>query len=575
MATPRPSTLVDASHGPSGEALGYHLVVVGEEVFETLPLPARGDVIVGRGSSADVRIEDPRASRRHARLRLGDELLVEDLGSANGTRVRGRKLGAGQVPLGAAIAPGEAIKIGALVLMVQPSQAPRAGRVVLGQAAFAARVDWECARCEATGEGFTVARVPSAGLPLPGPTSDVLRPADVVGRTGPGAYGLLLPELYGLIAARFVRGFAETLGEAGGRVGIATYPHDGRTASALLGRAAARARGEESNSLSGDAPEKVVCVEDSMRRVYALAARAAKGSINVVILGETGVGKEVLARWIHDASPRAARPFVALNCGAFVESLLESELFGHERGAFTGAEQAKEGLLETADGGTVLLDEVGDLPAAAQAKLLRVVETREVLRVGGTRARKIDVRFLAATNRDLAADAASGAFRSDLYYRLNGLTLTIPPLRERPRDIPVLARSFLRGIAPIKGHRRVAEISEGALAWLMAHAWPGNVRELASVVESALLVGDGEVIREEDLPRERFHAKSTMPRPSPAARREGPSGSEVERDRFLAALAACGGNQSRAAKKLGVSRKVLIARLDAYGVARPRKTGRT
>ena len=248
---------------------------------------------------------------------------------------------------------------------------------------------------------------------------------------------------------------------------MASYPEDGRHAAALLARAGARARGPDGEAPmtgAGRGAAAVACVEESMRRVQALAERVAAGDINVLILGETGVGKEVLARAIHAASPRAARPLRALNCAALSESLLESELFGHERGAFTGAGQAKPGLLETAPGGTVFLDEVGELPPSLQAKLLRVLETREVLRVGGVRPRTIDVRFVAATNRDLEAEVSRGAFRHDLYFRLNGMTLTIPPLRERPRDLPLLARAFVASDGARRGSPRPPELSAAALA---------------------------------------------------------------------------------------------------------------
>jgi DNA-binding NtrC family response regulator len=565
MPTPRPSTLLEGSRSQAGGALGYHLVIMGAAVFETVPLPGRGELVVGRGSEADVRVEEPRASRRHARLVLGDDIRVEDLGSANGTRVRGRRLEAGKPVV---VAAGEAIAIGALVLMVQPNRLASARRPALPHAELEGRIDWECARAEATGAGFSVARIVADPRVTSGLSPGAgLRAVDVLGRCGPGELGLLLPGLVGPAAIKAARAFAASL-EAGRdvRVGVATYPQDGRNAAALLARAGERAE----LSAEGE-PEIVTCVEESMRRLYALAARAAAGTIGVVILGETGVGKDVLARFIHARSPRAARPFVSINCAALSESLLESELFGHERGAFTGAAQAKEGLLETAPGGTVFLDEVGELPAATQAKLLRVVETREVLRVGGVRARKIDVRFVAATNRDLEADVGRGAFRRDLYFRLNGMTLTIPPLRERPRDLPLLARSFLEASVPTAGRRRPPSLSDDALAALTAHAWPGNVRELRNVVDRTLLLCDGDVITAADLPTEMF---------SPAERlvdglRSAPGEPSVgERERFLAALAACGGNQSRAAKKLGISRKVLIARLDAWGVARPRKPGR-
>ncbi len=259
---------------------------------------------------------------------------------------------------------------------------------------------------------------------------------DVVGRCGPHALALLLPGLAGDTARGVAAAFAQRLVGGAPRVRVASYPGDGRHGRALLARV-------RSDDTDGAGPWPIACIEESMLRVQALADRAAAGNINVLILGESGTGKEVLAWAIHAASARASRPLVPINCAALAPSLFESELFGHERGAFTGAAQAKPGLLETAPGGTVFLDEIGELPPEAQVKLLRVIETREVLRVGGVRPRKIDVRFIFATNRDLEADAANGRFRRDLYFRLNGMTLTLPPLRERPADIPVLARGFL------------------------------------------------------------------------------------------------------------------------------------
>jgi DNA-binding NtrC family response regulator len=558
VATPVPSTLVDGGRSLSGAALGYHLTVMGPDVFETVELPARGEVVLGRGAGVDVPLDEPRASRRHARLRVGDAgFEIEDLGSANGTRVRGRRLEAKRaVP----IVPGEAIAIGALTLMVQPNRAPTsAARPVLSHDDFEGRVAWECARAEATGGGFSVARVRAPGAPT-SPARDGLRAVDLVGRRGRGELELLLPGLVGPAALVAARTFAKAVGGRAADVSLATYPRDGRSAPALLTRA-----GTRDDVVAERDADAVTCVEESMRRLYALAHRAAEGTIGVVILGETGVGKDVLARAIHEHSPRASRPFVSINCAALTEALLESELFGHERGAFTGAAGAKAGLLETAPGGTVFLDEVGELPPAVQAKLLRVLETRELVRVGGVRAQKIDVRFLAATNRDLEADVARGAFRRDLYYRLNGMTLTIPPLRERPRDLPLLARHFVAAFSEAAGRSRPPALSDDALARLAAHDWPGNVRELRNVVERALLLADGPVIEAEHLGEDTPRAPAPAPKPS----RSRPPASE--RSRILEALAACGGNQSRAAKQLGISRKVLLARLDTYGVARPRK----
>jgi DNA-binding NtrC family response regulator len=319
--------------------------------------------------------------------------------------------------------------------------------------------------------------------------------------------------------------------------------------------------------------------DEAMQRIHQLAERAAAGTINVLITGETGVGKELLAETVHRLSPRKEGPYVCLNCAALSETLLESELFGHERGAFTGAFQAKAGLLETAAEGSLFLDEVGELPLATQAKLLRVIETREVNRLGSLKPRRIDVRFIAATNRNLEVEVARGAFRRDLYFRLNGITLTIPPLRERISEIPRLAEIFVRTISGELG-RPEPLLPPSVITLLQAYSWPGNIRELKNMMERAVLLCVGTAIGPEHLPADKVTPTSQTP-PSPAPRVTAPfpppqyslnDAQELERRRIVDALGSCAGNQSRAAKMLGISRRTLVTKLDTYRIPRPKKS---
>jgi two-component system response regulator AtoC len=326
-----------------------------------------------------------------------------------------------------------------------------------------------------------------------------------------------------------------------------------------------------------------VLLDKEMQRLYALATRAAQSDIPILILGETGVGKEVLAETIHQRSKRQGSAFLRLNCAALSESLLESELFGHEKGAFTGATSARAGLLESTDGGTVFLDEIGELSMQTQAKLLRVFEERRVLRLGSTRPRSIDVRFITATNRDLEAEVRRGRFRHDLFYRVNGVSLRIPPLRERREEIAPLAKYFLDGFCARSGIRPPV-ISEAALLALEAYDWPGNVRQLRNVMEQAPFVaGDGVILPEHIItPRvaapaqslyriDEEHSEATDPFSPPTlvgSRRIRHTG----REQIVAALARCGGNQTRAAELLGVSRRTLINRMEEYGLPRPKKS---
>ena len=406
---------------------GLALRVVGENLVDLFALPKVGDLVIGRGAEADIRVDDASISRKHAMLSIGPKLRIKDLGSANGTRVANRALESGAW---ADVTPGEVIDLGSVMLILM--------------------------------------------------------------------------------------------------------------------------RGEDEERALEKSPDGAIA------RAERLLERVAPGDIAVLLTGETGVGKEVFAERLHHKSKRAGKPLLRLNCGGFTETLLDSELFGHEKGSFTGADKAKPGLLENADGGSVFLDEIGELPLGLQARLLRVLQDKKVQRIGALEPRAIDVRFISATNRDLSAEVTAGRFRQDLYYRLNGVTIWIPPLRERVTEIATFAKQFL---GEANGHMK---LSRGALARLEQHDWPGNIRELRNVIERAALIAHADEITEEDLQL------------APSVETASSSGSlhadvdALEKRRILEALESCGGNQTRAAQKLGISRGTLVSRLKQYGITRPR-----
>jgi DNA-binding NtrC family response regulator len=564
--------------------VALQLMVMGSDLFAAIPLPKNSSLTIGRADNADVHITDPLASRLHARLHLGEAGLIEieDVGSINKTKVREVPLTPGER---VAVLPGEAIMIGSTILMVQEMRVSARPRRVWPHTYFEARTEEECGRAAETRAPFVVTRlsVDPTGNASPGVVADTiapaLRPSDMLALYATSEYEILMPATPPELGVAIAQDLVSRLRAMGinARTGLASYPRDGQTPEALAARASERLRGIEKPVVAGD---KVIVEDPRMRRLYQLARSAAAGVINVLIVGETGVGKDVMAEAIHRMSPRAKAPFLSLNCTAVSESLLESELFGHEKGAFTGATDAKAGLLETAPGGTVFLDEIGDMPMQLQAKLLRVIETRQISRVGSLKARAIDVRFVAATNRNLEADVAAGRFRRDLYYRLNGMLLQIPPLRERRNEIVPLARSFLTQFATQAGLPAAPPLSDEAARLLEAYPWQGNARELRNVMERALLLCDGAAILPEHLPLESMAANSISFAPNEAPAGGGPpvpaaaaagTGDIDDRDYVMRVLNENGGNQSRAAKALGIARSTLIARLEAWGIPRPRK----
>ena len=305
---------------------------------------------------------------------------------------------------------------------------------------------------------------------------------------------------------------------------------------------------EENRRLAAGFAHDMVGESPRMREVYRLLNRVAATDSTVLLLGESGTGKELAAQAVHRASPRAQRPFVAVNCATLSETLLESELFGHERGAFTGAVSRKAGKVEVADTGTLFLDEIGEIPLPLQAKLLRFLQEREFERLGSTRPVKVDVRVVAATNRDLERAARAGTFREDLYYRLNVITLHLPPLRERREDVPLLASHFAAQTSRRLG-RPIAGFTPEARACLLRYDWPGNVRELANAVERAIVLGEDDLIRSEDLPEAVLEAGAG---PGTAVTRYHETLNETKKRLILAALAEAGGNVTKAGALLGL-----------------------
>ena len=329
-----------------------------------------------------------------------------------------------------------------------------------------------------------------------------------------------------------------------------------------LGRTIATLRAQLDSS---PASRALIAESRAMRQALELVARVAEHKTTVLITGERGTGKEVIAQAIHRASPRAAQAFVAVNCAAIPDTLLESELFGYVKGAFTGAAGDRPGLFEQADGGTLLLDEIGELPLPLQAKLLRALQESEIRRVGDRRTRRVDVRLLAATAKDLAGEAAAGRFRVDLFDRLNVVAIHLPPLAERREDIAPLARHFAVQVGRRLG--RPLAVSDEGLTWLVAERWPGNARELEHAIERAAVLSDKEILEPADF-------RPHPPSPSPQ-RGEGERGGEgtlrdavevAERQAITAALGAAGGNRRDAAKRLGVSLRTLFYKMDRYGL---------
>ncbi len=611
------------------EARVYLLIFEGES-SRMVPLAPEGDVVMGRTDGVDVRIVDGSVSRRHAQLSMtAGQGAITDLDSQNGTKVNGERI-KGVRPL----VSGDLITLGSVNLSFHSSVRHVPQREVLTLPGFQQRAEEEIERALRFERPLALVAI-NLGLggradrPLVArAVASKLRMIDSMAWAGGDQMVLLLPEVDGGAGAAIGGDVVAALSALAPqcRIGVAVAPADGCTGDTLIGAARAAtviatpgqvAAASHARSTRTVGERTLVMADPVMARLYALVERLAVVDLAVLVCGETGTGKELAASALHAWSPRKHRPLVSLNCAAIAETLVESELFGHEKGAFSGATAARAGLLETADGGTVFLDEIGELSLAVQAKLLRVLETKRVTRIGDAREREVDIRIVAATNRSLDEEVGKGRFRRDLFFRLSGATLWLPPLRDRQRELPLLAHMFLDGACASLGRHR-ADLSTGAIQTLAAYPWPGNVRELKNVMEylaatveeevidsghvadrlraAGALSGDAVVVRRtaEDLSAEAARAVAAASAreqtrqiaavappaddfpsdpPAPPPRSFRPIDEEIrelERTRMEEALAAAGGNQTRAAELISMPLRTFMTKVKLYNLS-PRR----
>ena len=545
--------------------------------------PQQTPMTFGRSWPADIVVDDASVSRAHARFFVAPDggVCFEDLGSTNGTRLNGIPTPRGR------IAPADELRLGDVTCAVHVLTLVPGVQGLLGYDKLLELLHYELARAKTFGRPaallMVAARAPGHPLRTWVPALlEKLRPVDRAAVYASDAVLVALPEA--------TRGDADALGsliigqDAALRYGSATFPDNGTSVDELLDAArTAMVRG--ARAASAPPPSG---------RPFIIGGRARPGGarppLPVLVLGETGTGKEVVATALHRRSARSEGPLRSVNCAAIPQSLVESVLFGHEKGAFTGAEKQTRGVFEQAHGGTLFLDEVGELPAGAQAALLRVLETKKLMRLGGDREIAVDVRVVAATHRDLEQMGHEGSFRTDLYYRLHGMTIAIPPLRERQDEIGPLAEVFLRDAAR-ENARAVRAFDPAVLAALLRWSWPGNVRELKNVVERGVVIARGDVITLEDLP-ERIRETSVTsdgsivpaaqapPLPSQAPLMPAPviapsvdykdrlrqEMQRYERELIVNALAAAAGNVTAAAQSLKIPVRTLTHKMQALGI---------
>ena len=566
-----------------------HLLCVDGDRSWTVELPAAGELIVGRSPQAAIVLEDKLVSRAHLRLEIGPaELVACDLGSRHGTRVNGEPLGRARP-----VHSGDVLAVGGAVMVVR--RTPRHMSGALDHGAFLARLAEELTRAAGRDRELAVAVLRRGDRAAPDRAGAEAWLADHLAVTEHRAFlderhlAVILPELELEEAqARILALVAATQLAAG----IAVAPYDATSPDVLLSTARVAAERASAATVVGAAeltervalgPQTAIVADPGMSQVYALARRLARTGMPVSIHGETGAGKELIALALHHHSERAAGPFVAINCAAIPEHLAEAELFGHARGAFTGAAGARAGQLEAASGGTLFLDEIAELSPSTQARLLRALEAGEVRRLGENATRSVDVRVVCASLRDLREEVASGRFRQDLYYRLGTARIELPPLRARPRDLAELARAFVAAACARLGRRPLAVAP--ATAWtIAARRWAGNVRELRHTLDFAVATApdDARTLAPWHLPAEAAlvavapdpTVMVTSLGPPPPARVTAatpfrPIAEELEaleRRRMVEALRACAGVQVRAAELIAMPMRTFATKLRRYAI---------
>lgn len=577
-------------HSNPGEAGTSSLLVVGDNVSYFFHLPAAGEVIIGRAQDADLLLDAPTASRRHARISITPhDIRVSDMESHNGTRVNGEL-----VTLPRSLLSGDVITICNVSLVLHRQQATAGPRAVYDSPRLRQRLEEELERARSYHRPLAVAvfefgdgeldRSAVAAL-----LSTELRLIDFPAWGGSSRLLVVMPELVPsellLAIDRLVAALQPLATHV--RAGYALYPSDGSDGDTLINCARSAARAAAPSQIGAAIDLKIVhsvgglqviISDPAMKSVYELVERLASSDIPVLICGETGTGKELVARALHYWSQRKGHPLVNINSAALQDTLAEGQLFGYRKGAFTGAVTDRIGLLESAQGGTVFIDELGEMSLQVQAKLLRALDTRHIQPVGSSVERPIDVRIVAATNRDLEREISVGRFREDLYYRVNAGTIALPPLRTRQRELPIMARAFLQLECQRLG-RSALTISDSAMELLLSSPWPGNIRQLKNEMEFLAAAVSGSVIEAHHL-RDQMRGPRLTPTavdgatPQKGSNLSRPPGfqsleqevRELERERISDALYKADGVVSAAAMALNMPLRTVYHKIRQYGI---------